>query len=607
MPDVSRNSMTGEVVTPLGRVALRPAGEYQSGQTYDRLDLVRYNGSGWICLKDGTATDPVDGADWMLYVEQGDSGNATLAQSWAEGGTGVRPGEDTNNAKYFSEQAKSGAASSNDSANISSESASSAQLSKNAAESAQNAAEQAAGKAEEFSTTASEKAREAFDNAEKAQQYSGKPPVIQNGYWWIWDADAQQYTDTGKRAVLNYDVSYPSVEAMIADKENQKINTVAVVSSSIEEEYNGKVYIMDDTDENGWRFLANLSGGSYIEIDPTPTKGSENAVSSGGVYDALEQKQDTLTGNAGQLIGIGDNGAAYATVYQSNPNILDNCYFIGGGSQQGGGQFPINQRGKTEYVGSNVYMIDRWTQTANNRPRFKGVVEPNGLRIDVTQESSRCYFVQKFEKSSICQGTYTLSMLFDNTLISEVFSIPSEGIEGDEINGVKLQIANEDNNIVRFGGIVQPGFSVLFKAAKLELGDRQTLAHQDEKGNWVLNDPAPNYALELAKCHRYFYCAGFGPNEKIGGDYAIVCSPFIFNSGENRYVSVVDLPVTMRATPTLTVYSWDATENNIYISAKGNVPVSRIYARDNTAYIATTDSKANNVSGLFAIIADAEL
>lgn len=27
-------------------------------------------------------------------------------------------------------------------------------------------------------------------------------------------------------------------------------------------------------------------------------------------------------------------------------NLLDNWYFVGGGSQQGGGQFPINQRGK---------------------------------------------------------------------------------------------------------------------------------------------------------------------------------------------------------------------------------------------------------------------
>lgn len=42
------------------------------------------------------------------------------------------------------------------------------------------------------------------------------------------------------------------------------------------------------------------------------------------------------------------------------------------------------------------------------------------------------------------------------------------------------------------------------KAMKLELGDKQNLAHQDENGNWVLNDPPPNKQQELAKCQRYF-------------------------------------------------------------------------------------------------------
>ena len=45
----------------------------------------------------------------------------------------------------------------------------------------------------------------------------------------------------------------------------------------------------------------------------------------------------------------------------------------------------------------------------------------------------------------------------------------------------------------------------IIKAAKLELGPVQTLARQDADGNWVLNDPPPNFALELAKCQRYQY------------------------------------------------------------------------------------------------------
>ena len=43
------------------------------------------------------------------------------------------------------------------------------------------------------------------------------------------------------------------------------------------------------------------------------------------------------------------------------------------------------------------------------------------------------------------------------------------------------------------------------KAMQLERGPIQTLAHQDKEGNWVLNDPPPNYAMELLKCQRYQY------------------------------------------------------------------------------------------------------
>ena len=41
-------------------------------------------------------------------------------------------------------------------------------------------------------------------------------------------------------------------------------------------------------------------------------------------------------------------------------NLLDNWYFVGGGSQQGGGSFPVNQRGKTSYSTSYGSIFDCW-------------------------------------------------------------------------------------------------------------------------------------------------------------------------------------------------------------------------------------------------------
>lgn len=68
-------------------------------------------------------------------------------------------------------------------------------------EAAQTAAEQASESAQDAENSATEAAQSATDaagSATKAEQYSGKPPQIQNGTWWIWNADTQEYEDTGE-------------------------------------------------------------------------------------------------------------------------------------------------------------------------------------------------------------------------------------------------------------------------------------------------------------------------------------------------------------------------------------------------------------------------
>lgn len=66
------------------------------------------------------------------------------------------------------------------------------------------------------------------------------------------------------------------------------------------------------------------------------------------------------------------------------------------------------------------------------------------------------------------------------------------------------------------------------KAVKLELGSVQTLAHQDEDGNWVLNDPPPNKGLELLKCQRYYQ---------------------LFSSADKRPTNLADHRPAMRVNP----------------------------------------------------------
>lgn len=281
---------------------------------------------------------------------------------------------------------------------------------KTGADAARSAAEAAAAQAlaDKGAAEAARTEAQAAQSAATAKEYSGKPAIVQGGNWWIWDAENQQYRDTGKRAVLGFDKVYSSVAEMEADKANQPDNTVAIISTEINEADNAKLYI-----KNGakWEFLSDLSGfpgvgvqsfeltsgnhapgttdtytitltdgrkqtisvyngadgqgsgdfmasgsvpmtgtlkmggnrianvGAPVEntdavrkadldeavnnvkitTDAVPTQGSVNPVQSGGVFAALAQKQDNITGAQGQVVGF---DAAGKPVAQTAPSGL---------------------------------------------------------------------------------------------------------------------------------------------------------------------------------------------------------------------------------------------------------------------------------------------
>ena len=98
-----------KITTNLGRVSLVPRGTYDPAATYTRLDYVRFGDDGYLARRSGLrGVTPADGEDWMLAVG---SGSAKMARSWAVGGSGERPEEDTDNAKYYAGQARESAGS----------------------------------------------------------------------------------------------------------------------------------------------------------------------------------------------------------------------------------------------------------------------------------------------------------------------------------------------------------------------------------------------------------------------------------------------------------------------------------------------------------------
>ena len=172
----------------------------------------------------------------------------------------------------------------------------------------------------------------------------------------------------------------------------------------------------------------------------------------------------------------------------SNPNLLDNWYFAD----------PINQRGQTEYVGNTIYSIDRWITYG-----LKVSINNNNLTL-IPQENAGIAFGQ-LTKEFLFNKQLTLSvLLLDGRLLTGTGSLKSGSnwLQSDlyRDNDIRLWLQNRNNN---FQTVIDCTTSIQIVAIKLEFGPVQTLAHKDADGNWILNDPPPNKALELAKCQRY--------------------------------------------------------------------------------------------------------
>ena len=223
------------------------------------------------------------------------------------------------------------------------------------------------------------------------------------------------------------------------------------------------------------------------------------------------------------------------------PNLLENWYFYGGGSQQGGGQFPINQRGQTSYSGGG-YEIDRWWWwTTNNLTLSNGETRLNGI---VVQKLDPVFF-----------GTMLGSTLTISALVSGVGLITSTRQWSDtdpiDVSGGAVSITAGNKvpgyNINYPVFVIQTTAPTTIYAAKLELGTTQTLAHWSEAAQeWVLNE-VPNYQQELAKCQRYYQLY---QTQSIRPTYAADCRPVmranpaqstITISGVTYYANSADL------------------------------------------------------------------
>lgn len=203
-----------------------------------------------------------------------------------------------------------------------------------------------------------------------------------------------------------------------------------------------------------------------------------------------------------------------------NQNLLDNWYFVGGGSQQGGGQFPINQHGQTSYSGNAAKTIDGWILrgaptlsigsdgiSIGTDSLFHGIIASveNGVAmlagktvtisalISAVTGSGEATIALSNGNAANVVGTALGSVSFSAAgLYSKTFTVPSS-LANAYLN---FCITAANNNSL--------GFTI--QAAKFEVGDTQTLAHNegtDANPVWALNE-IPNFTEELWKCQRYY-------------------------------------------------------------------------------------------------------
>lgn len=259
-------------------------------------------------------------------------------------------------------------------------------------------------------------------------------------------------------------------------------------------------------------------------------------------FDSTAQQIDDAVNNMG---GASTRQAALAAIGgRPRRNLLDNWYFVGGGSQQGGGQFPINQRGEMSYSG-NSNTIDRWVLSSPGTGHSLLVTDSS---INVVAGTMYVDIRQKVDSiSGIIGKTVTLSVLYtNNELLTITGSIP-ETLPESEITCV----TDSANLWIRgITGVVIAQIranaedTVSPIAAKLELGPTQTLAYQDEDGNWQLFE-TPDYGEELAKCQRYLQ------EWKFNNTYLTIPASGVTGTTTESVRVVLSLPVQLRTNPTV--------------------------------------------------------
>lgn len=291
--------------------------------------------------------------------------------------------------------------------------------------------------------------------------------------------------------------------------------------------------------------------------------------------DNIEKNTTNISNNTSEIKANSSNIEVIQNrlVYYSNPNLLDNWYFIN----------PINQLGNTSHTGSGM-VIDRWRSYTD---WLKTELTSDGIVLQSTSSTDLATIAYYAPLSEFIKNVpYTISMLLSNNellscTVSTIGVYNGTGYNKTGLVGIETYTSNNVNLAVRIF-VKANSTSPAVRAVKLELGNQQTLAHQDSSGNWILNDSIPIYQTQLLKCQRYMQVIG-----NTSG-YSEIGEGFSYVSGSNTQISMeVPLNTTLRITPSIYI-------NNalrfIRRSTSGNNAVS-VYNLNKSSILSTSSSE----------------
>ena len=282
-------------------------------------------------------------------------------------------------------------------------------------------------------------------------------------------------------------------------------------------------------------------------VDSKPLNNSENLITSGGVQMSICRRNfldNWYFGNAvnqrsGFIVPPGKNYYNEPRTGLSVSGVTDDYYTAAVISNS---WVSIDVNGVLKYIysaniGSGVpssncvrgyhgmgYGIDRWQ--CSNASDASLIISEGYITLKTGSQAP--VFGQKFENYMWMYDTALhLSVLTDKGLF-EASGTPilSGGVYQSPVIFLNDKwycnvtgTASKTNLYIRFW-CSTPASTINIYAIKLELGDTQTLAHQ-ENGVWVLNE-IPDYGEELMKCQRYYQIYR---TQSMRPTYAVDCRP----------------------------------------------------------------------------------